>query len=126
MNLLLAIAAGGAIGALGRHFVSSQVTHWLGGGFPWGLLICNVAGSFVMGCLVEVMALKWSVGTELRAFMTVGILGAFTTFSTFSLDTVLLLERGAYLSAMFYVVASVALSVGGLVAGLALFRQVLA
>lgn len=126
MNLLLAIAAGGAIGALGRHFVSSQVTHWLGGGFPWGILICNVAGSFVMGCLVEVMALKWSVGTELRAFMTVGILGAFTTFSTFSLDTVLLLERGAYLSAMFYVVASVALSVGGLVAGLALFRQVLA
>ena len=126
MNLLLAITAGGAIGALGRHFVSSQVTHWLGGGFPWGILICNVAGSFVMGCLVEVMALKWSVGTELRAFMTVGILGAFTTFSTFSLDTVLLLERGAYLSAMFYVVASVALSVGGLVAGLALFRQVLA
>ncbi len=126
MNLLLAIAAGGAIGALGRHFVSSQLTHWLGGGFPWGILICNVVGSFAMGCLVEVMALKWSVGVEFRAFMTVGILGAFTTFSTFSLDTVLLLERGAYVSAMVYVVTSVALSVGGLVAGMALFRQVLA
>lgn len=126
MNLLLAIAAGGAIGAVGRHLVSSQITHWFGGGFPWGILVCNVAGSFVMGCLVELMALKWSVGSELRAFMTVGILGAFTTFSTFSLETVLLFERGAHVSAMLYVLASVVLSVGGLMAGMALFRQVLA
>jgi CrcB protein len=126
MNLIVAIAAGGAVGALARHYLAAQVMHWTGGGFPWGIMACNVLGSFVMGVLVEVMALKWSVGPELRSFLTVGMLGAFTTFSTFSLDTVLLLERGTPLLAGAYVVASVALSVAGLLAGLQLMRVVLA
>jgi len=125
MNTLVAIAAGGAVGALARHFVAAQVMHQVGGGFPWGILVCNVLGSFIMGVLVETMALKWSVGPELRAFLTVGVLGAFTTFSTFSLDTVLLLQRGVPLAAGAYVVASVALSVGGLIAGLHLMRGLL-
>lgn len=125
MKLVIAIAAGGAVGALGRHFIAGQVMQLMGGAFPWGILFCNVAGSFVMGALVELMTLKWSVGPDLRAFMTVGVLGAFTTFSTFSLDTVLLLQRGATLAAAGYVIASVALSVLGLMAGLQLFRHLL-
>ena len=94
MKIILAIAAGGALGAVARHFVNNQITHWLGDGFPWGILVANVAGSFAIGVLAESMALAWSPSQELRAFMIVGGLGAFTTFSTFSLQVVLLYERG--------------------------------
>lgn len=125
MNMLLSIAAGGAAGALARHFLAARVMHLTGGGFPWGILVCNVLGSFVMGVLVECMALKWSIGPDLRAFLTVGLLGAFTTFSTFSLDAVLLLQRGEPLAAGGYIVGSVVLSVGGLMLGMYLMRQVL-
>lgn len=125
MKLLAAIAIGGAIGALGRHFAAASVAAWLGLGFPWGTLTVNVAGSFVMGALVETMALVWSPGIELRALLTVGILGAFTTFSTFSLETVMLYERGEAVLAAVYIGASVILSVGGLFAGLRLLRLVL-
>lgn len=82
-------------------------------------------GSFIMGALIETMALKWSVGLELRAFLTVGVLGAFTTFSTFSLDVALLTERGALFGALGYVLISVIASIGALFAGLWLFRQIL-
>lgn len=126
MKIILAIAAGGAIGAVARHFVSSQITHWLGSGFPWGILIVNVAGSFAMGVLVEASALVWSPSPELRAFITVGMLGAFTTFSTFSLEVVLLYERGQMALAAGYVASSVVLAVGGLFAGLALVRAIVA
>ncbi len=126
MKLVIAIALGGAVGAVGRHFVGAQMLRLLGSGFPWGTLTVNVLGSFVMGALVELMALRWSVGPELRAFMTVGILGAFTTFSTFSLDVAVLGERGDLALAGLYAVLSVALSVGGLFAGLWLFRTLLA
>ena len=95
MNLVIAIALGGAVGAVARHYVGAQMLRLLGDGFPWGTLTVNVVGSFAMGALVEIMALRWNVGPELRAFMTVGILGAFTTFSTFSLDFAVLTERGA-------------------------------
>lgn len=126
MKMILAIAAGGAVGAVGRHFLAHQVTALFGAGFPIGILVCNVLGSFVMGALVEVMALVWSPSIEARAFLTVGLLGAFTTFSTFSLDVVLLAQRGEYTLAGAYVIASVVLSVGGLLAGLHLFRVILA
>ena len=125
MKLIVAIALGGAIGAVGRHAVAGQVMKLVGGGFPWGTVVVNVLGSFVMGSLIEVMALKWSMGQELRGFLTVGMLGAFTTFSTFSLDVALLTERGAIPGAIGYVLVSVLLSTGGLFAGLYLFRQLL-
>lgn len=125
MKLIIFIAAGGAIGAVLRHSVGVQLLRWLGGGFPFSTLAVNILGSFAMGALVEVMALRWQVGVETRAFLTVGILGAFTTFSTFSLDVFVLYERGAILSAALYMVASVALSVFGLIAGLQLFRAIL-
>lgn len=125
MKLVMAIATGGAIGAVARHFVSHQIALWLGHGFPWGTLAVNVAGSLVMGVLIELMALIWSPSQELRAFLTVGLLGAMTTFSTFSLDVAVLYERGATIWAAAYLVASVVLSVGGLFAGLAVTRSVL-
>ena len=126
MKLVAAIALGGALGALGRHFVAGQVMKLAGGAIPWGTVTVNVLGSFVMGALVAAMALKWSLGPELRAFLTVGILGAFTTFSTFSLDVALLTERGQIGAAFFYVAVSVMLSIGALFAGLHVFRQLLA
>ena len=125
MKLVVAIAMGGALGAVARHYATAQVAHLLGSGFPFGTLTVNVLGSFVMGVLVEVMALTWSPSLELRAFMTVGALGAFTTFSTFSLDFALLFERGALGSALLYALLSVLLSVTALFAGLAVMRAAL-
>lgn len=124
MKVILAIAAGGAVGAVTRHYLNAHVTHWFGDAFPWGIFVVNVAGSFAMGILVESMALYWSPSQELRAFLTVGLLGAFTTFSTFSLQVALLYERGELLLAAVYVSASVLLAVGGLFAGLAVVRAV--
>lgn len=125
MKLILFIAVGGALGAVLRHAVGVQVLRWLGSGFPFSTLAVNIVGSFVMGALVEVMALRWQVGIETRAFLMVGLLGGFTTFSAFSLDVVLLYERGAFLSMAFYLAASITLSVFGLVAGLHVFRAIL-
>ncbi len=124
-SVLFAIALGGALGALGRHFVGSVLLHLLGTSFPWGTLVVNVVGSFAMGALAETMALVWSPSQELRALLTVGFLGAFTTFSTFSLDFYVVLQRGEIGLASIYLLASVSLSIGGLIAGLAVMRMVL-
>ena len=126
MKLVLAIALGGAIGAVGRHYVSVAMTLLVGHGFPWGTLVVNISGSFLMGVLIETMALVWSPSAELRALLTVGVLGAFTTFSTFSLDIATLYERGATLQLAVYIVASVAISILALFAGLRLMRLILA
>ncbi len=123
MKLVLAIALGGAIGAVGRHYLSVAMTLLLGHGFPWGTLVVNILGSFLLGVLIEAMALAWSPTAEMRALLTVGVLGAFTTFSTFSLDVATLYERGASLLLAFYIVTSVAVSILALFAGLRLMRS---
>jgi CrcB protein len=125
MKLVLAIALGGAIGAVGRHYVSVAMVLLVGYGFPWGTLVVNIVGSFLMGALIETMALVWSPSVEMRALLTVGLLGAFTTFSTFSLDVATLYERDATLQLAAYVVVSVAVSILALFAGLRLMRLVL-
>jgi CrcB protein len=125
VKLILFIAVGGAFGAVLRHTVGVQLLRWLGSGFPFSTLAVNIVGSFAMGALVEVMALRWQVGIETRAFLMVGLLGGFTTFSAFSFDVVLLYERGAFLAMAFYLAASITLSVFGLVAGLHVFRAIL-
>ena len=125
MKMLLAVAAGGALGAVGRYLLIGQVGQWFGTGFPLGTLAVNVIGSFAMGALIETMVLVWSASQELRAFLAVGILGAFTTFSTFSMDVALLFERGAFGQTALYILASVALSIAGLFAGLYLMRSLL-
>ena len=94
MKMVLAIAAGGALGAVARHFAAAQFGQWLGQGFPWGILLVNILGSFLMGALVEAMTVAWSPSLELRALLVVGVLGAFTTFSTFGFETYALLADG--------------------------------
>lgn len=122
MKLVLAIAAGGAIGAVGRHYVGVYALKWLGTAFPYGTLVVNVVGSFLMGVLVASMTVKWNVGNELRAFLTVGLLGGFTTFSAFSSDFATLMERGETVLAAGYVTVSVALALAGMFAGMSLMR----
>ena len=125
MNMMFAVACGGALGAMGRHLISGQVMRWAGGGFPWGTLTVNVVGSFFLGLLVEYLTQRWSATQEIRGFLVVGVLGGFTTFSAFSLDAVLLLERGSLTPAFAYIGGNVLLSIGGMFAGLLLFRHVL-
>ncbi|MGE4221054.1 MAG: fluoride efflux transporter CrcB [Alphaproteobacteria bacterium] len=123
MNIVFAVAAGGALGAVARHLLVSRIAHWAGTGFPWGVLSANILGSIVMGALVEAMALAWSPSPELRAFLTVGLLGGFTTFSSFALDVGVLHGRGELGLAALYVLASVALSILGLFGGMAAVRH---
>jgi CrcB protein len=97
----------------------------LGPGYPYGTLFVNIVGSFLMGILIEVIALRWSPSPELRVLLVTGFLGGFTTFSAFSLDVALMVERGETFSAAAYVLMSVLLSIAGLFAGLHLMRAVL-
>lgn len=126
MQIIFAIAAGGALGAVLRHFLNSGLAHLLGTGFPWGIFAINVLGSFLMGCLITWFALVLDPPQVVKAFLTVGLLGAFTTFSTFSLDAVTLFERGAVMAAALYIAGSVVLALGGLVAGMTLVRMIVA
>ena len=121
----LLVAAGGALGAVGRYLVTTGAVALLGGGFPYGTLFVNVAGSFILGVLVETMALVWSPSHEVKVFLVAGFLGAFTTFSAFSLDVVNEFERSSGALAVLHIVVSVACPVLALVAGLRLTRLVL-
>lgn len=107
MSQWIAIAAGGAVGALGRFFVSGWVYETFGKGFPYGTLVVNVLGSFLMGLLFVLLVEKIAADPVWRSFLMVGMLGAFTTFSTFSLETLQLLETGALLRAMSNMLVSV-------------------
>jgi fluoride exporter len=118
----LVVFLGGGVGAALRHGVNLAVARWLGTGFNYATLIENVSGSLVMGLLVGYFAFK-GVPQHVRLFLTTGILGGYTTFSAFSLDTILLYERGEVALAALYVILSVVLSVGGLYLGLALVRH---
>ena len=94
MLQILAIAGGGALGALGRFWVSTGVYRLVGRDFPWGTLAVNTLGSFLMGLLFVLFVERLAAGSELRAAVLVGFLGAFTTFSTFSMETLALIEEG--------------------------------
>ena len=126
MSQIVAIALGGALGSVGRFLFAGWVGRVLGVNFPWGTLAVNVVGGLVMGLLVGLMAQAWSVSPAIRAFLTVGVLGGFTTFSAFSLETVLLFQRGDMLAALGYIASSVVLSVGAVWCGLRLIRFVVA
>ncbi len=121
----LAVGAGGAIGATARYGVSRAALHLFGPNFPWGTLIANVSGSFFMGALIVWLSRHEPAAPALRAFLTVGVLGAFTTFSTFSLDAMVLYRDRSLTIAVLYVAASVSLSIAGLAAGMAAFRAAL-
>ena len=124
MRELLAVAAGGALGAVARYLALVLTGSVLGSGYPYGTLVVNVLGSFLMGVLIEGSALARTIGPQLRLFLAVGILGAFTTFSTFSLDVAALYERGRFAPVAGYVLASVICSVGALFAGMYVLRRI--
>jgi CrcB protein len=123
-GVLLAVAVGGGLGSLLRYFVAGAIQSAAWPGYPWGIFIVNITGGLAMGIIVEMAALKISMTPEVRSFLTVGVLGGYTTFSTFSLDSVLLIQRGAYASAAAYIVGSVVLSILALFAGLWLVRTI--
>ncbi len=122
MRLALAIAGGGALGSLARHMVNIIATRALSGDFPWGTLAVNIIGSLVMGLLISFFALVWEPPQVIRALLTVGFLGGFTTFSAFSLDTVTMLQRGDTAPALLYVFASLLVPVLSLYGGMVLVR----
>lgn len=123
----LIVILGAGLGGGFRHGVNLAVARLLPGlGFPIATLLINVLGSFLMGVLAEWFALRGASGHPIRLFLTTGMLGGFTTFSTFSLDAVSLYERGEIAAAAAYVIASVVAALAGLLAGLALVRAVLA
>jgi CrcB protein len=122
MVRVLAIAAGGAVGALLRYWVSSGTHALLGRGFPYGTLVVNVLGSFAIGFLFVLFLERMTLSGEWRAGILVGVIGAFTTFSTFSIETLNLLEEGAHLKASLNVALSVALCLAGAWFGLLLGR----
>lgn len=122
MTPILQVALGGAIGASARYMTGIAAAHLLGKEFPWGTLIVNIVGSFLMGAIV--VALLHLNGNRFAPLLMTGLLGGFTTFSAFSLDAVTLYERGDVALAMFYVGASVLLSVAALFAGLTVARGI--
>jgi CrcB protein len=120
--LYLIVFIGAGIGGALRHGVNIGAARLLGFGFPYGTFAVNIIGSFVMGLLAGYFAFRPGVGQHVRLFLTTGILGGFTTFSSFSLDAALLIERNAWGLALGYVVGSVAAGLSALFLGLALFR----
>jgi CrcB protein len=122
MKMVLMAAMGGAIGASARYLVGVGALRLIGTGFPWGTLIVNIAGSLIMGLMIETFTLRYSVSNEFRTFLATGVLGGFTTFSAFSLDFAVLMERKAQGLAVIYLGASVGLSVLALFAGLYIAR----
>jgi CrcB protein len=121
--LYLIVFIGAGIGGALRHGVNVGAARMFGLGFPFGTLIVNIAGSFMMGLLAGYFAFRPGIVSQhARLFLTTGILGGFTTFSAFSLDTALLIERHAYGMAAGYAIGSVAASISALFFGLAVFR----
>lgn len=126
MQQLIAIAIGGSVGAVFRFLVSTGVYQWLGRGFPYGTLAVNVLGSLFLGALAEVLTLqRVAIATEYRAAILVGFFGAFTTFSSFALETVTLLEQGSFSKAFYNILLSVTSCLLAVWIGLLLGRALL-
>jgi CrcB protein len=119
----LIVFLGGGLGAALRHGANVASLRAFGPAFPYGTLLVNVTGSLAMGLIAGWFAFRSGASEGWRLFLTTGILGGYTTFSAFSLDAVLLYERGQVGAAALYVLGSVALSIIGLVAGLWIVRQ---
>jgi CrcB protein len=122
MNYIL-VFVGGGLGATLRHVINVTCARCMGTAFPWGTFIINVTGSTVMGLVAGYLAFKGEASQPFRLFLMTGILGGYTTFSAFSLDTALLYERGEIGLALAYMLGSVVLSIAGLFCGLAVVRH---
>lgn len=122
MTQALLVAVGGAFGSLLRYYVGVWSLRVAGPGFPWGTLTVNLVGCFLIGVLAELITRKFGGSVELRLLLITGILGGFTTFSAFSLDALVLFERGATVAALLYVGSSVILSFAAVFGGATLVR----
>lgn len=123
MQAFLLVGAGGAIGSMARYGMSVLVGRFWTAGFPLATLLVNIVGSLLMGVLIGVLARTTpQMSSEIRLFVAVGVLGGFTTFSSFSLDTIVLIERGALAQALLYVALSVVICLAGLYLGLLITR----
>lgn len=122
MNVWLAIGAGGAIGSVLRYGLAMGVQRWAGSAFPLGTVIVNILGSFTIGLLYVWLIERMGAPYALRLFLIVGVLGGFTTFSSFSLETVTLMMESNYLYALLNVVGSIGLCLLGTRFGMALAR----
>lgn len=122
MKSLFLVMAGGAFGVGARHLTGQAMLRLLGPGWPWGTLTVNLLGGLAMGLLVGVLARSGDAYENARLLLGVGVLGGFTTFSAFSLDVVLMLQRGDWGPALGYVAASVVGAVLALLAGLSVVR----
>lgn len=121
MVSLLYIASGGALGAVARYLLMVATPS---SSFPMGTLYVNILGSFILGAIIELSAIKYTLTYDMRLFLVVGVLGSFTTFSTFSLDTITLMEKGDISPAFIYIFLSVLGSLGAFFVGLWLVRRV--
>jgi fluoride exporter len=125
MSHVLLVAFGGATGSVLRYFVGYWSIRQFGATFPWGTMIVNLIGSFFIGLLSELIVRRFGASADVRMLLVTGFLGGFTTFSAFSLDALVLFERGAVVTAAVYIVGSVALALvaacGGLVLGRSMF-----
>lgn len=125
MYQILLVAFGGALGSVCRYLVGVGALRLMGPAFPWGTLAVNVAGSFAIGILAELIVARFGASAELRLLLITGFLGGFTTFSAFALDAVTLFERGASLAAATYLVLSIGASIAAAIAGIGLMRSLL-
>lgn len=121
LNIAL-VAIGGAIGSVARYLVGVWGVKLAGPNFPWGTITVNVVGAFLIGLMVEMIARRFDASSEVRVFIVTGILGGFTTWSSFTLDAVVLFERGDLGLAAVYLLASLIVSFAAIFAGLALGR----
>jgi len=124
-TMIMYVALGGAVGAVGRYGVMSMVGAVAGIGFPYGTLSVNIIGSLILGIFIEISALAWSPSHEIRTLVVVGVLGSFTTFSMFSLDVINLVTRGETISALIYIGSSVLFSIGAIWLGIMLTRLII-
>ncbi len=124
MAILLYVGLGGALGAMARYAMVTGISHWLGTGFPFGTLLVNILGCLLMGILVGLSAQYLALSQEMKAFLAVGVLGGFTTFSAFALDTAELFQRQLAPEALLYIAASVIFSLLLLILGMLLVRYV--
>ncbi|MCY4641606.1 MAG: fluoride efflux transporter CrcB [Gammaproteobacteria bacterium] len=121
---IFGIAVGGAVGSILRYLVQIQCTHWFGSRFPLGTLIINTIGSLLIGFLFIVLLERYSVSSEIRLALMTGLLGGFTTFSAFSLETIDLIQQGSFLSAASNIILSVVLCLTACYLGVILARTV--
>lgn len=123
-SAVICVGLGGMVGAISRYFSMAGIQHLFGNHFPYATLSVNVIGSFILGIITASSLMHHTMHHELRLFFIIGLLGSFTTFSTFSLDAFSLYERGEWFSMALYIGASLCLSILALMLGMALMRSI--